>query len=377
MELVELPGGVVSPGGASSFRFEYEHNGERLLFWGWTGPNDIRVMGEDLTTLHIIDLPWESFEVSDVKWSHGGSILVLGSNSTEGDDTLLVFKGPLLEWNSSYLPREIIPLVTIDAVSLLAGDNILAVAGRDINGTSCVIFQERVSRIIRSEHEIYDNLTIQTMGNIGMYVHAIDVEGGSAVFNTSNWAFEERVEPSVGPCQFSVLRTNLPWTSGGLNGRLVVRENFQLNMTITYDVEIPPVQASTYIKNDITSNLIVASPNGKGGSKIQVLHDYNGSFEVGLEIDTDMTVTSMMLPQGEQFEFGVGFSNGVFKRYKVTEDVIIHNKEPDPKPEPGPGPDSEDGPPKYTDPMILLSSAVIILIVIISMWWILKVRTSK
>ena len=348
-----------------------------MLFWGWTGPNDIRVLSENLTTLHIVNLPWEGFEVRDVKWSHGGSIIVLGSNGTEGEDTLLMYKAPLFEWNSSNLPRETIPLVTIDAVSLLAGDNILAVAGRDINGTSSVIILETVSKRIRSEHKIHNNMTVQVMGNIGMYLHAIDVGGGSTVFNTSHWAFEERIEPSVGPCQFSVVRTNLPWTSGGLNGRLVVRENFQLNSTVTYDVDIPPVQASTYIRNNFTSNVIVASPNGEGGSKIQVLHDYNGSFEVGPEIDSDMTVTSMMLTPGEVDEFGVGYSNGVFKRYKVTDNILIHYKEPDPEPDSTPGPGPDDEPPKYTDTTVLLSSAIIILIVVISIWWILKVRAPK
>ncbi len=125
----ELPGGIVSPGGASSFRFEYEHNGERLLFWGWTGPNDIRVMGEDLTTLHIIDLPSESFDVRDAKWSHGGSIIVLGNNGTGAEDTLLVYRTPLFEQNPTFLPREAIPLVTIDAASPATADSSLCLYG--------------------------------------------------------------------------------------------------------------------------------------------------------------------------------------------------------------------------------------------------------
>jgi len=378
--LEELPGGVVSPGGASNFRFEYELHGDRVLFWGWTGPNDVRVMSKDLTTLHIIELPWEGFEVREAKWSHGGSIVVLGSNGTGGDDELLVFRGSLFEYNASFLPREAIPLVTIDTACLLAGDNILAIAGRDINGTSRVIFLETVSKRIRSEHEMYDDLTVQYIGNHELYLYAIDVQGGSTVFNTSQWSFEDRIEPIVGPCQFSVVRTNLPLTFGGVNGRLVVREYFMLNQTVTFDVDISPVQASTYIRINVTSNVIVASPNGKGGSKIQVLHDYNGSHEVGPEIDTEMTVTSMMaLHEGETGVFGVGFSNGVFKWYEVSDFDIFHYEEPDPDPEPEPIPEprQEDPPPKYTDPMILLSSAVIILIVVISIWWILKVRDPK
>lgn len=371
----ELPGGIVSPGGASSFRFEYEHNGERLLFWGWTGPNDIRVMGEDLTTLHIIDLPSESFDVSDAKWSHGGSIIVLGNNGTGAEDTLLVYRTPLFEQNPTFLPREAIPLVTIDAASLLAGDNILAVAGRDINGTSSVIILETTSNRIRSQHEMYDNLTVQVMGDIGTYLHAVDVMGGSSIFNTTQWVYEERIEPSVGPCQFSVLRTNLPWTSGGVDGRLVVREFIMLNRTVIWDVDIPPVQASTYIMNKYSSNVIVASPNGEGGSKIQVLHDHNGSFEVGPEINTDMTITSMMLTPGEANVFGVGFSNGGYKQYNVTDEYFFNTTEPDPNPDPGPGPDGDANEGK--DMPIWLIGIVIILVVTISLLWILKVRAPR
>ncbi len=381
ISIEELPGGAVSPGGASSFRFQYELYGERVLFWGWTGPNDIRVMSKNLTTLKIIDLPSENFEVRDAQWSHGGSIIILGNNGTGGDDSLLVYKSPLFEFNDSYLSRESIPLATIDAISLLASDIILAVAGRDVNGTSSVITLETNFYRILTKHNMYDNLTVQAIGNFESYLHVIDVEGGSSVLNTSQWNYEERIDPSVGPCQFSVVRTNLPVTFGGVNGQLIVREYIMLNQTVRYEVDNAPVQASTFIRNNITSNVIVASPNGQGGSKIQVLHDYNGTFEVGAEIDFDMTVTTMMLSPGESKAFGVGFSNGVFKRYKVSEEVIIHNEEPGTGPDPGldggPGPDQYDEPPKYTDPMILLSVAVITLIVVISIWWILKVRTPK
>ena len=383
ISIEELPGGAVSPGGASSFQFEYELHGERVLFREWTGPNDIRVMSEDLSTLHVIVLPSESFEVSDARWSHGGSIIVLGTNGTGGDDTLLVYKAPLYEHNSSSLPRETIPLATIDAVALLAGDNILAIAGRDFNGTSFVLILEMGSKRILEEHKVYDNLTVQAFGNIETNLYAVDVMGGSSIFNTSQWNYEERVGPIVGPCQFSVLRTNLPWTSGGVNGRLVVREFLLLNKTVTYDVDIPPVQASTYIRNDFTSNVIVASPNGKGGSKIQVLHDYNGSFELGAEIDTDMTVTSMMLTPGESSVFGVGFSNGVFKMYNVSDYTLVDIEEPFPGPDqdPGPGPDGipglMDDPNRNKDMMYLSYGIVIVLIVVISLWWVVKVKNPK
>jgi hypothetical protein len=251
------------------------------------------------------------------------------------------------------------------------------VAGRDVNGTSSVIILETTSNRIRSQHEMYDNLTVQVMGNIGTYLHAVDVMGGSSIFNTTQWVFEERIEPSVGPCQFSVLRTNLPWTSGGVDGRLVVREFIMLNRTVIWDVDIPPVQASTYIMNKYSSNVIVASPNGEGGSKIQVLHDHNGSFEVGPEINTDMTITSMMLTPGEANVFGVGFSNGEYKQYNVTDEYFFNTTEPDPDPNPDPGPGPDGDANEGKDMPIWLIGIVIILVVTISLLWILKVRAPR
>jgi hypothetical protein len=332
-------------------------------------------MSKDLETLHIIELPSDNFEVRDARWSHGGSIIVLGTNGTGGEDTLLVYKSPSFEYNASYLPRESIPLVSIDAVGLLAGDNILAVAGRDVNGTSSMIMLETTSKNVRSTHNIFDNLTIQSIGNFELYLHAIDVQGGSTIFNTSNWNYEERIEPVVGPCQFSVIRTNLPITYGGVNGRLVVKEFFLLNQTVTFEVDIPPVQASTSIRNNYTSNVIVASPNDGGGSKIQVLHDYNGSFEVGPEIDFDATVTSMMLTPGESNQFGVGFSNGVFKLFKVSDMVLKHYEEPDPDPEPWPKSNDPERP--YKEIINIAIGVIIYSIVAVSLWWFFKVRPKK
>ena len=338
----ELPGGAVSPGGAIDFRFEYSYDGERLLFWGWTGPNDIRVMDRDLTLIKGIELPTEDWEVHGARWDHLGSVIVWGHNGTGPDDTLLVYQYPDLELDTSFLPREVIPISTIDSAMLLADGLIMVVVGRDENGTSQIITLETRTDSVRSTHNVHGNLTIQTTGVLGDKFIALDVEGGATTISTYDWTYHDRIVDIEGPYAFARLRTNHPWILGGQNGRVLIKEDYMLNRTfdMTFDV---PAQAACWVKSSLANNFIVALPKAGGGSIIQVYHDRNGSIELGGELETKGTVTTMYSVIRVRFDperdsvISVGFGNGEFKQYNVTSDLQLTPIYP---PDPG---DKDDG----------------------------------
>ncbi|NOQ54617.1 MAG: hypothetical protein GQ558_08445, partial [Thermoplasmata archaeon] len=260
IEIEELPGGAESPGGASSFTFEYEFEGDRLLFWGWTGADDIRVMNKNLDTVKTIDLPTEDFEVFGTRWSDWGSIIVWGNNGTGTEDSLLVYQYPDLELNASFIPREIIPLETIDSAFLMAGDLIIMVAGRDADGTSRILTYETQSNRLHAEHNVTDNLTIQTIGSMGMRLVALDVEGGATIINTSAWFFEDRMEMMTGPFSCYYQTVNHPWTLGNEDGQVRMIDDYLLNQSFTYTVEVPPVPGACWVANNNSNNILVASP---------------------------------------------------------------------------------------------------------------------
>ena len=322
----KMPGGAVSPGGASDFRFEYSYDAERLLFWGWTGPNDLRVMDENLTTIKTIELPTDDFQVHGARWAALGSIIVWGDNGTGPGDALLVYQYPDLELNTSFLPRETIPLVTIDSAMLLADELVMVVVGRADNGTSQIISLETRTNRVHTNNTVYGNLTILSTAVVGYNFIAIDVEGGTTSINTSGWTYDERIVDIGGPYSFHRLRTNHPWTVGGEDGRVLLKKDFLLNRTfdMTFDV---PAQAACWLKANLTNNLIIAFPKAGGGSKLQAYHDWNGSYELGDELETEGTVTTMVSVLTVRTDFvnhnviSVGFANGEFKQYNVTDSL--------------------------------------------------------
>lgn len=329
----ELPGGAVSPGGASSFRFEYEYYGERMLFWGWTGPNDLRVMDEDLATIKVLELPTDDFTVEGARWNIGMSIIVWGNDGTGPEDSVLVYQYPDLELDTSLVPRDVISLETIDAASLQAGDRIMVVAGRAENGTSQIIILETDTDVVHRVHTYHENLTVQSLDHVGFDLIALDVEGGATLFNTFGWTYERRIELIQGPFSWSLLRDTFPWTLGGENGRMLIRKDLVVNQTISFVVDPPPLQAACHFTNTLSENIAVASASAEGGSVIRVYSSYNGTYDLCNVIKTEGTITSIMANYSLADTFAVSFSDGLFKRYQVTENVTLLWEEPEKDPD--------------------------------------------
>ena len=319
IRMEELPGGAESPGGASSFRFEYAVNGERLLFWGWTGPDDVRVMTQDFETEKRIDIP-VGFEVQGTRWSSASSVVVWGNNGTGQGDDLLVYQVPSLELDPSFLPREVIPLKTIDALTLLAGDLILVVAGRSEVGTSQVVIIETETQDIIGVHDHHDNLTVQSLECAGPQLLVLDEEGGATIIETGSWTEYERLEPIQGPFSNTIVYPNLPWVFCGESGQVVVVKYNEAE-SLEFKMDTSPALAACHVYSNVTQNIVVATPKAGGGSIIHVYNNFTGEYELGLEVETEGTVTTIMpYPTGSN-NITVGFSNGVVKRYNLWDEM--------------------------------------------------------
>ena len=318
IKMEELPGGAESPGGASSFQFEYEVYGERMLSWGWTGPNDVRVMTPNFETQKRINVP-EGFEVNGTRWSDASSVIVWGNYGTGQGDDLLVYKVPSLELDPSFMPREVIPLETFDAVTLLAGDFILVVAGRSEAGTSQVAIIETQTQDVLGVSDHHDNLTVQSLEATGPKLLVLDVEGGATIIETGFWTESDRIEPIQGPFSNTIVFQNLPWVFCGETGQVVLVKYNEAE-SIEFKMDDPPVLAACSVFNNESHNVVVATPRAGGGSFIQVFHNFTGEYEVGIELETEGTVTTIMLFPSESTNITVGFSNGVIKRYNLWDE---------------------------------------------------------
>jgi len=65
----------------------------------------------------------------------------------------------------------------------------------------------------------------------------------------------------------------------------------------------------------------VATPGDSGGSLIQVFHNFTGEYELGLEMELEGTVTTIVPYPTEMKNITVGFADGVIQRYTLWEEL--------------------------------------------------------
>ncbi len=361
IKMEELPGGAESPGGASSFRFEYAVNGKWLLFWGWTGPDDVRVMTQAFETEKRIDIP-VGFEVQGARLSQASSVIVWGSNGTGQGDEILVYQVPSLELDPSFMPREVIPLETIDAVTLLAADLILVVAGRSEVGTSQVVIIETETQDVISVSDHHDNLTVQSLECAGPQLLALDEEGGATVIETGFWTESERLEPIQGPFSNTIVFPNLPWVFCGESGEVVLVKYGEVK-SLEFKMDTSPALAACPVRTNATHNIVVATPKAGGGSIMHVLNNFTGEYEIGAEVETEGTVTTIMRHPVESRNITVGFSNGVIKRYNLWDELEYDVYDPMAR---------KDHEYPYLVPILLIVGAIVAIALVI-----LRIRNPK
>ena len=124
-------------------------DGSRLLLVGYAAPDDVRVTDRDLVPVAVLEPGPGPFDVKGAAWSAtDGSALVWGRAAGGDRDVILAYEAPTYALNGSYGASDYGGLVQVDAVCTFAMGLILAVAGRDANGTSMVNVLETASMAV-------------------------------------------------------------------------------------------------------------------------------------------------------------------------------------------------------------------------------------
>ena len=300
----------------------FDENGANLLVWGHEGPNDIRLLGRDLATRKVLELPSSGFTVKGVEWCEGSDRIVVWGSPGDGlNDTLVFYKSPSWSIDEGLLPADLIPLVEIDYAYSLANNIMFAVAGRDANGTSRVLMMETGSKRVIQDDPVQDNRSVVRIATDGRFMFVLDDNGGLVVHSTKDWTVMFQLELLSTPFSSHFIEEgNIAKVFGGQDGTVSVRADMERDDWNTFTTGSGQV-LGVWAKDigDDTNYIVAATPEGESSSVMQIWDPMGGSNWSHHRSDTiDGRVSMMALDPTSNTTIVVAFQDGSVVMYEIT-----------------------------------------------------------
>ncbi len=309
--------------GGANLSVMFSGDGMKMLLSGYGTPNELRIMGRDMTTITVLEPPADDYIVKGSGWSTTDKwVFVFGRAAGDVNDTFWVYTVHSIGPARDLFENGTLPLSALDSALFMAEDAILAIGGRDGNGSSrLLIFETDPVSLIRDIPSPGDS-AISWMGSNGMDLILFDAGGHVTVFSTTDWQEKSLYEgESLPPTDVDVttLPRGDPWLSSYADG------------TIRYwfDPEAPPeissneypgaIQALAW--SDKEEVYVVAVKDPEGGSELICLQYHNGSMpdeRISDIVDTATVVTDIARHPLDPSVIIVGFEDGSIARYHLT-----------------------------------------------------------
>jgi hypothetical protein len=349
---------VIGPGsGGEPVQVMYDKDGTNLLLWGHEHEDDLRVLGNDLSTKGVLELPFEDFSVEGAVMSFTGSwVFAWGRTPSNDTDLLVSYNITTNTLDRGFIPPDTVALEEIDTVNLLGADRILAVAGRDANGTSRVVLVEVIPKVELTNHTVPDNRTVVAISHDGIYMILVLDDGGVVVYSTDHWTFDTHYQVFDGAFTAYEVKPESDWHFGSDDGDVVgmtYRGNFSfLNLTTTGG----PVVA--LYSMHYFGHLVVATSGMGTGTMLEVWDIGISGHKAQSSMHIEGTVTSIAGDPNTNGTFAVCLSDGSVEFYEV---VMVKNYFPPREPTWGD---------KYGKPVGISGTILLVLLVIVLIrWW--------
>jgi hypothetical protein len=308
------------PGGAGAeLRVDPSPDGSRLLLVGYGAPNELRVTDRSLRTLSVLAPPGTPFAVRGAVWSETGrSIIAWGRVSGASIDAIAVYNGTTYAPADSMVPRESVPLSTVERARFVAGDRILALAGHAPNGTSMLVFLEIGPFAFLRSSPVAGGATVLAIESDGADLLLLDDTGYLSVYSTRDWTIARRHHDLTGtPTAWSIEPLH-PWLAGDSTGRITAWQGHPQWARMNLTMATHPVDALCWGKDEF--GMLVALPAEGGGSLIQAWGlDIGGGLpnKVLAEARTNQTVVMMAPDHATKGGILAAFDDGSLRSYKL------------------------------------------------------------
>ncbi len=340
--------------GSSSMTFESSPEGTYYLITGYGEAGEFRVLDSDMSTVRVIEPPEDGFVMKGCTFSDWGArLLVWGRASGDDNDTVRFYDGDSDSYLDDLLVNVTVPLVTIDHARIIAGERVLLAAGRDVNGTSTVLFIEVATGTVISRHEVPgDRTVLHSDVNLNL-LPVIDVRGGVLWIESSAWTLNGTEPPLGSILTVYEAHDKRNWDLGTEDGGVLVRSWSDGGSVHQHQLAGEPVQGTVSQTLEGGHKFVVtARPGEGGGSILEVWFAEKDPWKLVREDTTEKAVSFIHIVPGQDMGYIVGYEDGSVVQYIVDIKWVW--------PE-------EDA--FYEDPAFYVISGTLVVLVILLAWW--------
>jgi hypothetical protein len=324
VHIEEVGNWEVAPAEGSPLLFEFSPDGSMLALVGHGRPDEVRVTDHDLETLATLRPGGGNATVRGVCWSQAGAWLAAwGRAEGEDQDLFEVWDVPGFAPSDDLFENGTPPLAHVDDAMFLAYDEILALAGRDTNGTSRLLIVETSTWNAHRDIQVEDNATIVELEHAQSELLCISELGDIVIVSGMDWTLRGRFEGlDSRPTAFSLPSLGRsPWLMGYEDGRTFIWGFKPYQPDHEGETGNGPVDGVCWPFHDGQTYYVVARPDAGGGSAIHAemyFMDNGTSLPISNVVRTEARVTMMRPDPLTSGHFAVGLSDGSLLEYNVT-----------------------------------------------------------
>lgn len=254
-------------GGGTDLWMRVGPDGDRLLMLGYGAPGEVRITDLEAGDPNVLDPAEPGFNARGCGWSMSGDRVVVWGD-VDGEPRILLFDADSGDPSGPASWVNLVKLAEVTLVAFLASDVIVAVAGRDANGTSRLIFLEVNQTALRWNHVWEGNATILALEDNGGEIMILDSSETVTVLGGHNWNEFVRFPGALrgGPSSWSMPQA-MPWIAGDMEGRVVTSSYPSDAPLLNVTVGEGPVLGVTWTPIRY-SHFITATGIQAGGSRL-------------------------------------------------------------------------------------------------------------
>ena len=310
-------------GVGSDLMFDISYDGSRLALVSTEDPDEISIVDRELETLATLHPPGENATINGVQWSDGSRWVAAWGRAEDMDsDFFQVWDVPTYKPTDAPFANATSSLPIISATRFLADDMILAIAGRDANGTSRLLIVETSNMNVHRNVTWEANTTILFLRSDGINLYCVDELGTITSISGMDWMLKDTyIGLSARPTAFALNRVKRGyWLMGYENGSTFFWGGIPFRPMGVNEFGDGPVESLARIFPSLEDYFLVATPRDGGGSTIQALKYIANvtTLHPSNRIETEASVTMMQPDPLNPGNVVIGFSDGSLTFYNMT-----------------------------------------------------------
>ncbi len=294
---------------------------DRILVWEMGDPDVLRLFDKNFTNMTVLDLPIPNYDIKGVEFGDQGlHIIAWGRSPDDTNDTLAVYWSSNHTLDENFAPDGSLPLQTLDAVRSFDEDRLLAIGGRDANGTSRLMVFEMDSGWVLTDDPVAGNRSVVHIGTDGHSMVVLDDMSWVYVYQTKSWSVETKVQLFNGPIITSEIIHNRKWAFTSVGGQVAIWRIHEGVAGLQWiNVTGDPIEGAASVTVPYHDALVISVPGEMSGSSLQIwIMDDIPKYILATVIPVEKSVTYIIGNPNAVDQLMVCFDDGSIREFQYS-----------------------------------------------------------